>query len=160
LKALEALVGKSRDKLTNDLIGVAGVHFVAFRLSLRGLIVLPTIRNTAGIDLLVNNPLNGSQASLQVKTSINRVRFWPTSTPEKCLRGARTYYVFLRYDAKVESFEAFLQDGEEVAKQVTWNAEDYLKRDRKAFSFWQLPRSEEEIEQLRQNWHEWMPPAE
>lgn len=37
-------------KIPNDLIGVAGVHFVAYRLSLRGLIVLPTIRNTAGID--------------------------------------------------------------------------------------------------------------
>ncbi len=35
---------EAEQRLSNDLIGVAGVHFVAFKLSLQGLIVLPTIR--------------------------------------------------------------------------------------------------------------------
>jgi hypothetical protein len=54
--------GKNR-KLENNafptkdtaLIGAAGVHFVVSELSLRGLIALPTIRNTAGVDVLVTD---------------------------------------------------------------------------------------------------------
>ncbi len=74
-------------KLSNDLIGAAGVHFVVSQLSLRGLIALPTIRNTGGIDILVSEPDGNAQASLQVKTSLKKVIFWPTSLPNKCLNG-------------------------------------------------------------------------
>jgi len=38
-----------------SLIGAAGVHFVVSELSLRGLIALPTIRNTAGVDVVIAN---------------------------------------------------------------------------------------------------------
>jgi hypothetical protein len=147
------------DKLSNDLIGVAGVHFVAFKLALRGLIVLPTIRNTAGIDLLVNDPRTGAQAALQVKTSMRCVKFWPTSAAEKCLRGRQSFYVFLRYDPESETFEAFLESGERVAQQVAANAQDYRERGRKAFSYWELPRSEDGVEALRKSWREWLPGA-
>ncbi len=111
-------MNEGSDKLPNDLIGVTGVHFVAFKLSLRGLIVLPTIRNTAGID-----------------------------------------FVFLRYDRSVESFDAFLESGSQVAEQVEAHAQDYRERGRKEFSYWKLPQSEEEIEALRQAWRVWRPPA-
>ncbi len=46
-------VENSSKKLPNYLIGVAGVHFVVSELALRCLIALPTIRNTAGIDIIV-----------------------------------------------------------------------------------------------------------
>jgi hypothetical protein len=149
---------EERDRLANDLIGVAGVHFVAFKLSLRGIIVLPTIRNTAGIDLLANDPRNGTQASLQVKTSLKLVKFWPMSTPAKCLRGAHSFYVFLRYHREASSFEAFLESGDRVVQQVEANIQDYRNRGRKEFPYWQLPRSEEGIESLRKAWREWLPP--
>ncbi len=152
-------MNEGSDKLPNDLIGVTGVHFVAFKLSLRGLIVLPTIRNTAGIDLLVNDPRTEAQASLQVKTSMAWVKFWPTPTAQKCLRGRHAFYVFLRYDRSVESFDAFLESGSQVAEQVEANAQDYRERGRKEFSYWKLPQSEEEIEALRQAWRVWRPPA-
>jgi hypothetical protein len=61
--------------LDKALIGAAGVHFVASELSLRGLIALPTIRNTAGI--VVVNKDGTWQANLQVKTSRSKVSFWP-----------------------------------------------------------------------------------
>lgn len=52
-----------------QLTGVAGVHFVAARLSWLGLHAVPTTRNVQGPDLLVSN-LSGSKAvSLQVKTT-------------------------------------------------------------------------------------------
>lgn len=39
--------------ISNALIGIAGVQFVVSELSLTGLGALPTIRNTAGVDVLV-----------------------------------------------------------------------------------------------------------
>lgn len=149
---------ESNQRLPNDLIGVAGVHFVAFKLSLRGLIVLPTIRNTAGIDLLVNNPRTGGQAALQVKASMKWVKFWPTSKPEKCLRGVGNCYVFLRFDADAESFEAFLVDAETVFAQVTANVQDYRDRGRSDFPYFALPSSDEQVEELRRAWRSWRLP--
>jgi hypothetical protein len=144
-------------RLSNELIGVAGVHFVAFKLSLRGLIVLPTIRNTAGIDLLVNDPRTGGQGALQVKASMKWVDFWPTSKPEKCLRGAQDGYVFLRFDADAESFDAFLVDAETVLAQVTANVQDHRDRGRREFPYFALPSSDEQ--ELRRAWLSWRPAA-
>lgn len=146
-------------RLSNDLIGVAGVHFVVFRFSLRGLIVLPTIRNTAGIDLLVNDPRTGGQGALQVKASMKWVSFWPMSRPEKCLRGAQNAYVFLRFDGDEETFDAFLVDAESVFKQVSANVKDHRDRGRSEFPYWALPSNEEQIEELRAMWREWRPVA-
>ncbi len=55
---------KSSSKVPNDLIGIAGVHYVVSELSRRGLIALPTIRNTAGIDIIVSKPDATAQAFL------------------------------------------------------------------------------------------------
>jgi len=53
----------------SQLTGVAGVHYVASRLSFLGFHAVPTTRNVRGPDLLVSN-LDGSKAvSLQVKTT-------------------------------------------------------------------------------------------
>ena len=38
-----------RQRPHTGLIGIAGVHYVVSELSRRGLVALPTIRNTAGI---------------------------------------------------------------------------------------------------------------
>jgi len=148
----------SNKKLSNDLIGVAGVHFVVSELTLRGLIALPTIRNTAGIDILVSEPEGSGQASLQVKTSLKKVDFWPTSRPEKCLKGPRSFYVFLRYIPEEKKFEAFLESGDEVTKQVRENLKDYRKRRRKEFTYWSLPSTDGEIKKLRERWDTWRPP--
>jgi hypothetical protein len=146
-----------RTRLSNDLVGVAGVHFVAYRLSLRGLIVLPTIRNTAGIDLLVHDPRTNAQASVQVKTAQRFVSFWPTSRAGKCVKGPASYHVFLRWQSAKDTFEAFLESGDRVAGQVSANAEEYVRRGNKEFPFWQLPREESEKEKLRRAWIDWMP---
>lgn len=145
----------STRKLRNDLIGVAGVHYVAYRLSVRGLIVLPTIRNTAGIDLLVQDPESGMHASLQVTSSLKKVSFWPTSKPEKCPRGAGCYYVFLRWRPDRETFEAFLESADAVADQVAENARDYERRGKKEFSYWRL--SPDRANELAQAWETWRP---
>jgi hypothetical protein len=145
--------------LPNALIGIAGVHFVVSQLTLRGLIALPTIRNTGGIDILVSELDGSNQAFLQVKTSLKKVNFWPTPRPEKCLMGPRSFYVFLRYLTKEERFEAFLESGPKVAKQVGRNLQESAKLKQKEFPYWGLPSSNAEIQKLRKNWGEWRPPS-
>lgn len=141
-------------RLANDLVGAAGVHFVAMRLSLRGLIALPTIRNTAGLDLLVSRPGGLSLATLQVKTSQRRVRFWPAPRPEKCLTKPNAFYVFLRWLSAKETFEGFLVPGAEVAKQVAENLKKKQQRGSEPFYWWELPKGANEEGALRKRWED------
>jgi len=140
------------------LVGTAGVHFVVSELSLRGLIALPTIRNTAGIDILVSEPDGSGQANLQVKTRSVEGLYWPTSKPEKCLIGDLHFYVFVRYLPDKEKFEAFLETGTNVATQVQNNLSDQRKGGKGYFPYWELPDSETDVEKLRKQWKNWRPP--
>jgi hypothetical protein len=133
----------SNKKPTKTLIGAAGVHFVVSELSLRGLVALPTIRNTAGIDILVSEPDGSGQVSLQVKARSSKEDYWPTSRPERCLKGPGSFYVFVRYLPAEERFEAFLESGSNVAKQAQENLLDEQKRGLKDFPYWRLPLEEE-----------------
>ncbi len=144
-------------KLPNDLIGIAGVHFVAMKLTLRALIALPTVRNTAGIDILVSEPSTRAQAALQVKTSLSRVSIWPTSLPAKCIHGLRSFYVLLRYLAAKQEFEAFLEAGDRVAEQVRKGLEERQKKGQSEFPFWSLPKGDDEIKRVRTQWETWRP---
>jgi hypothetical protein len=143
--------------IPNALIGIAGVHFVVSELTLRGLIALPTIRNTSGIDILVSEPDASVQAVLQVKTSLKKVTFWPTSHPDRCIKGPNSFYVFLRYLKDERRFEAFLEKGEAVVKQISQNLEYYRKQGKKEFPYWYLPTEDAEVKRLRQNWEKWRP---
>jgi hypothetical protein len=95
------------------------MHFVASELSLRGLIALPTIRNTAGIDIVVVNKSGTWQANLQVKTSRSKVSFWPVGTHYEKWRGQNNFYVFVRYLSAESRFEAFLESSNRVAEQLS-----------------------------------------
>ena len=152
-------MGNSNKKPTKTLIGAAGVHFVVSELSLRGLVALPTIRNTAGIDILVSEPDGSVHANLQVKTRSSEEDYWPTSRPERCLKGPRSFYVFVRYLPDEKRFEAFLESGSNVAKQVQENLQDDQKRGLKEFPYWGLPSAAKEIEKLRKKWKDWRPPS-
>jgi hypothetical protein len=55
-------------------------------------------------------------ASLQVKASAKKVKFWSTPNHNKVLDGKNFSYVFLRYIKSDENFEAFLVSGAEVKK--------------------------------------------
>jgi hypothetical protein len=90
------------------------LHAVVSELSLRGLIALPTIRNTAGVDAIVTNRAGTWQANLQVKTSRSRVSFWPIGTKYADWVSPNNYYVFLRFLPKEGRFEIFLESSERV----------------------------------------------
>jgi hypothetical protein len=146
--------GEIADYPTRDksLIGAAGVHFIVSQLSLRGLIALPTTRNTAGVDVVVVNKEGTWQANLQVKTSRSRVGFWPIGAGFAGWRGPNNYYVFVRYDLKASGFEAFLESSEDVARAVE-KVQNREKMDGlKAWAPCYYPRTE--IDRLRKQWED------
>lgn len=109
-----------------SLIGAAGVHTVVAELSLRGVIALPTIRNTAGVDVIVANTTGTWHANLQVKTSRSRVTFWPIGAKYAEWVGSNNFYVFLRFHPKLGQFEIFL----ESSARVVENCMAGLRRDK------------------------------
>jgi len=122
--------GKGQDYPTHNksLIGVAGVHFVVSELSLRGLIALPTIRNTAGVDVVVTNKSGTWHANLQVKCSRSTVSFWPIGGKYNDWVGPNNYYVFVRYNPHTSTLEAFLASSEEVAHRAAQGREKHKQK--------------------------------
>lgn len=142
-------------KVPNALVGIAGVHFVVSELSLRGLVALPTIKNTSGVDILVAS-LNGAwHANLQVKASQRRVTFWPVSARYEQWLGKNNYYVFVRFLENEHRFEAFLRAANTVAQEVQAETERGRARGVKDWQpCWPLPKDDRECQRLRQQWHE------
>ncbi len=126
------------------LIGASGVHYVVSELSRRGLIALPTTRNTSGIDVVITNRDGSWHANLQVKTSQNRTNFWPIGNRYKDWLGKNNFYVFVRYLKKASCFEAFLEAAGRVAKEAdpTWTPS------------WFLPRRESARQRVSRQWLE------
>lgn len=154
------MTDRAEDFPTRDtsMIGAAGVHYVVSHLSLRGLIALPTIRNTAGVDVLVSNMEGTWHANLQVKTSRSKVSFWPVGGRWKSWKGPNNFYVFLRYDAKLPGFEVFLESSAEVAKNVTKGIEEEKRKGLKKWApcFY----AQGEYERLKRQWEHFGPPDE
>lgn len=151
-------------RVSNSLIGAAGVHWVASELSRRGLIAMPTIGNAPGIDLLVAEPDGSGVAAMQVKTA-GRVKiqeegrqWWPMSAPDMCLRGSNAFYVFVRWREDLGRFEAFLDGAAAVASQVQLNLEGDRRLGRTDFPSWGLPSDPKEQDRLAANWQNWCPP--
>ncbi len=107
-------------KISNTLVGVAGVHYVVCELSRRGVIALPTTRNTAGYDVIVVRRDGKKHANLQVKTSGNPdAKFWPVAKHvEGIHRGENEFYVLLRGLQKGSEVEAYMLEGRQVVKEV------------------------------------------
>ena len=148
-------MNSAKSKVSNTLIGIAGVHFVVSQLSLRGLIALPTIRNTAGVDVLIASIDGSWHANLQVKTSQNKVAFWPVGTAYEQWLGGNNFYVFIRLLPKESRFEAFLEASNIVATQIRSDLDKARTRGLKDWTpCWSLPKDKTEIERLQRQWIE------
>jgi len=124
-----------------SLTGSAGVHFVCAELCMHGLIALPTIRNTKGMDVVVLAQGGKFISNLQVKTSAKKVSFWPISEHYQDWNGKNDYYVFVRY-VDNEKFEAFLEPAYRVIKDVDDVVEDTRKRGLAKWApCWYLPKT-------------------
>ena len=79
---------KRRD---NSLIGAAGVHYAAYKLTLKGMLALPTVRNTPGTDLIVTSRDGRQHANIQVKRRSTIERSSGSSAAPRNSRSAKTY---------------------------------------------------------------------
>ena len=158
LSAHDVTVTERATRIPTALIGAAGVHSVVSELSLRGLIALPTIRNTAGVDVVATS-LDGSwHANLQVKTSKDKVSFWPIGTNFQSWKGAHNYYVFVRYLKRERRFEAFLESADRVAADAARAEEESNQRGNKPWApWWPLPKEAAEVERVRRQWLQFGP---
>lgn len=130
----------------NSLIGIAGVHYAASELSRRGLIALPTTRNTQGIDLVVVNPDGSRHANIQVKTCLRkRMGGWCMPKKFKEWHGRHNYYAFIRWDYNKSQFEGFLEKSERVIRDVERKAKG-------SFKWWPLPTDASSVKRLRKQW--------
>lgn len=118
---------KKNRTVPSALVGIAGVHYVAAELSRRGLIALPTIRNTAGYDIIVATPDGKKHANIQVKTSQKRVNFWPMPPSERVCAKPKDYYVLVRWLPREKKFEGFMLRGSEAKAEVR-DAEERQRR--------------------------------
>jgi hypothetical protein len=113
---------------SNALIGIAGVHYVVSELSRRGLVALPTIRNTAAYDVVVVRRDGTKHANLQVKTSSTKVTFFRMPPSEKVMAGRHDYYVLLRWDQKANSYDGLMLTGKEARDAVAASEARQKKR--------------------------------
>jgi hypothetical protein len=118
----------NKNAVPNALVGIAGVHYVAAELSRRGLVALPTIRNTAAYDIIVATPDGKRHANIQVKTSQKRVNFWPMPPSEKVCSKPNDYYVLVRWLPGEKRFEGFMLGGSEAKAQVRLGEAKHQKR--------------------------------
>ena len=116
---------------SNALIGIAGVHYVAAELSRRGMVALPTIRNTAAYDLVVVTPAGTKHANIQVKTSFKRISSFPMPPAEKVRAGRHDYYVLVRWNQTEHRFEGFMLSGRHARAEVEARVRRQKRRIRK-----------------------------
>src|SRR5574337_1067349 len=143
----------SNTRPDNSLIGAAGVHFVASELSRRGLIALPTIRNTAGFDIVAATPDGKWHGNIQVKTSAKNVKFWPVGTRYKSWHGRRNYYAFVRYLKREARFEVFVESADGVKRHIERHLANLARQGRSEWTpCWHLPQTELHQNRVRARW--------
>ena len=94
------------------------MHHVVAELSRRGLVALPTIRNTAAYDVIVATPDGKRHANLQVKASEKRRSFFLMPPSAKVRAGPHDYYVMLRWLANEDRYEGFMLSGRAARDEV------------------------------------------
>ena len=116
-----------KESIAKDLVGASGVHYVASELCFRGIIALPTIKNTAGYDLIVASADGKNRANIQVKTSQHHAKFWPMPRLERVCAGRDDYYVLVRRSREA-SFEGFMLAGSEAKQELIAHRKAYDTR--------------------------------
>jgi hypothetical protein len=168
---------KANVRKDTSLIGAAGVHYVAYQFLKRGMLALPTVRNTPGTDLIVTSTDGMQHANIQVKaTEHGTAKFWIICSAKKFSKlpfGPHDYYVLLRprragdpVDGQPKEFEGFMLTAAEAKEEMAahlqyWNDQrkepkfnlciyvDKGPRERK----WGLP---DRKLQWRERWHSWV----
>ncbi len=102
--------------LNSSLTGIAGVHFVAAELAVRGIIAAVTSRNAQGIDLIASKPDGSKSVSIQVKTSKKCKMDWMLNKKAESLASPNFYYVFVDLKFGKEKPEFYVVPSRIVAR--------------------------------------------
>jgi hypothetical protein len=146
---------------SNALIGIAGVHSVAAELSRRGMIALPTVRNTAAYDIVALNVEGTRHANIQVKASSKKVSFFPMPHASKVRDGRHDYYVQVRWLKHEKCYDCFLLKGKEARIAVRSGSAHQAGSIRKGTAKKVFPaiyvsrRNEREMVRWRRAWEKW-----
>jgi len=157
----------------NSLIGAAGVHYAAYKLSQRGMLALPTVRNTPGTDLIVTSLDGRHHANIQVKTTQSKgAKFWPVCSIKRFAKlafGEHDFYVLLRPRRAddppgAEEMIGFMLTAEEAKTELSAHLAS-RRREVEKFPLciwtdkgvpqqtWDLPQDSKEA--WRKRWQEW-----
>ena len=104
--------------VNKSLVGIAGVHHVVSELSRRGMIALPTVKNTAAYDIVAINEAGTRHANIQVKASYRRVTDFLMPPPDKIRAGKNDYFVLARWVERDSRYECFLLTGAQARAEV------------------------------------------
>jgi len=105
-------------RIEKQLVGASGVFYVAAELSRRGWIVMPTIRNTSGVDIIASK--GGKSVNIQVKTNGYGKTKYPLSKENENLISDKLYYVFVTLKEETERPDFYVVPSKFVA--------DYIKK--------------------------------
>ncbi len=125
---------------------------------MRGLIALPTIKNTAAYDIIVTSPDGLKHANIQVKTSSGRPGFWPIcNSVAKVKTSSNDFYVLLRRTKDKADFEGFMLSGAEMKTELEGYMEYYAAKGQRSdnFSLCASLGSEEKNNRWRELWRTW-----
>lgn len=100
---------------------------VVSELCRRGMVALPTIRNTAAFDIVVTSQNGRKHANIQVKTSGRRRQFWRMPPSSNICCGRNDYYALLRWNPKESRFQVFLLSGK-VARDAVAEGEAFQRK--------------------------------
>jgi hypothetical protein len=147
-------------RANTTLIGIAGVHHVVSELSRRGLVALPTVRNTAAYDVVVVTPDGHRHANIQVKTSSQRTTFFRMPPSCRVKTGPSDFYVLARWLKKEQRYECFMLTGKEakdaVKRQERWQGSRIRAGHRKALNpTLSVSKDPQRTNRWRRRWLRW-----
>jgi len=121
-----------------QLIGAAGVHFVAARMNALGLHAAATIRNVPGVDLLVSSMDGKKSVAIQVKTSA-----WASRTRREVISECQWACTYVERESE-SLFYAFvdLKEFNELPDIYLLPSRDVARWYRDAPSRWGIKREE------------------
>ena len=107
-----------------SLVGACGVFHVSAELSRRGWIAMPTIRNTAGIDLIASK--GDRTVTIQVKTNNTGKASFPMNKKGEDLVESNLYYVFVSLKGEFERPDFYIVPAALVANYIKKTHEKFV----------------------------------
>lgn len=132
-----------KEKLSPQIVGNVGMHYVCYKLSLKGWNVMPTARNAKGIDIVAYNESGKKFVGIQVKTLSKKATVPLGNSLDKIMGD---YWVVVNNVVSEDKRKAFVLKPNEVKRL----AEE--KENKKGeVSYWLQPKNYDKCE-FAENW--------